>query len=179
MDKKDLRRKVRREREALPLEYVKEYSRRVSELLLKSDEYRESRVVMSYMSIKNEVDTTAINSRVLEDGKTLLIPRINDRDEVEAVELGSGIQLVDDNKYSIPEVLEGRVYPKERIDLVVVPGVAFDMSGNRIGFGKGYYDRFLKGCSAKRVAMVYPFQLVECIEVEGHDEKVDKIFVVR
>ncbi len=179
MDKKELRRKVRQEREALTREYVKEYSHQVSELLLKSNEYIESHVVMSYMSIKNEVDTTDINARVLEDGKTLLIPRINDRDEVESVELELGIQLVDDNKYSIPEVLEGVVYPKEGIDLVVVPGVAFDKSGNRIGFGKGYYDRFLKGCSAKRVAVVYPFQIVECIEAEGHDEKVDKIFVVR
>ena len=179
MDKKELRKTVRKERESLSVEYIEEYSKRVSEIFLESGEYKNSSVVMSYMSIKNEVDTSIINKRVLEDGKTLLIPRINDADEVEAVEIGLGSELQTSGKYGIPELSKGEAYPKSGIDLVIVPGVAFDENGNRIGFGKGYYDRFLKGSSAKRVAVVYPFQLTESIEAEEHDEKVDKIFFIR
>jgi 5-formyltetrahydrofolate cyclo-ligase len=176
MDKKSLRKTVREKREALPENYVKTYSEKISRIFLQSDEYKNSRVVMSYMSIKNEVDTSIINEVAIGEGKILLIPRINKNDVVEAVELKPGATLENDNKYGIPELHQGTVYPKEEIDLVIVPGVAFDKSGNRIGFGKGYYDRFLKGCRAKRVAVAYPFQLVDAIEAEEHDEKVDRIF---
>ena len=65
-----------------------------------------------------------------------------------------------------------------KIDLIIVPGVAFDKEGNRIGFGRGYYDRFLENYSdSVKISIAYDFQLVEKIEAEKHDKKVDIIFL--
>jgi 5-formyltetrahydrofolate cyclo-ligase len=80
--------------------------------------------------------------------------------------------------FGIPEPSSGKVIGYNQIDLAIIPGVAFDMSGNRIGFGKGIYDRCL--CMLRpdcmKLALAYKFQLLDEIPVEDHDIKIDKIF---
>ena len=63
----------------------------------------------------------------------------------------------------------------EKLDIVIVPGLAFDLQGNRIGYGGGFYDGFLKGLSAPKIALAYEWQIVNCVPSDEHDVKVDKI----
>jgi 5-formyltetrahydrofolate cyclo-ligase len=67
------------------------------------------------------------------------------------------------------------IIPPEKLDLVIVPGVAFDKGKNRLGFGMGYYDSFLSNTKAYRLALAYDFQIVESIPVSEHDQKMDSI----
>ena len=75
-----------------------------------------------------------------------------------------------EKKFGVMEPDFGEEIKYNEIDLVIVPGVAFDINGNRIGFGKGYYDRFLRGYNGKTIVLAYDFQVLESIETEEHDE---------
>ena len=75
--------------------------------------------------------------------------------------------------------VSGETLPPEKLDLVLVPGVAFDQSGNRLGFGKGYFDRFLAKCLCPAVGLAYELQLVDAIEARPHDVPMNRIVTER
>ena len=127
---------------------------------------------MSYMSFKNEVDTHKINERIIVARKKLILPRVMDKENMEAVEYSGKFQK---GSMGITEPV-GESY-EGKIDLVIVPGIAFDKEGNRIGFGRGYYDRFLeKYPKVEKIALIYDFQLVDNIPAEKYDRKIDVLF---
>ncbi|GAA6325403.1 5-formyltetrahydrofolate cyclo-ligase [Fusobacterium ulcerans] len=173
MEKKSIRNYIREKRESLSYSEVEETSEKITEALLKSSYFEEAETVMSYMSFKNEIDTHEINNAVLSSGKKLILPRTVGKEKMEAVEYGKGLKR---GAMGIEEPI-GEEYAG-KIDLIIVPGVAFDKEGNRIGFGRGYYDRFLENYSdSVKISIAYDFQLVEKIEAEKHDKKVDIIFL--
>lgn len=172
MEKKSIRKQIKEQREQLPVVEVKETSEKIYEKFVTSESFQKAKVVMSYMSFKNEVDTHKINEAVITSGKKLILPRIKDKENIEAVEYSGNFQK---GSMGIIEPV-GEPYEKE-IDLIIVPGIAFDREGNRIGFGRGYYDRFLeKYPKVQRVSLVYDFQLVESIPAEEHDKKIKLLF---
>ncbi|QXE90802.1 5-formyltetrahydrofolate cyclo-ligase [Geomonas subterranea] len=137
-------------------------------------EYQAARTLVLYAPIHHEVDTAAVAVAALASGKTLLYPAVAGHDlkfcRVAALaELAPG-------KYGIPEP-EGEGCDPAEADLIVVPGVAFDLCGRRIGYGKGYYDRSLHRLegSGKLVAFCYDFQLLQEIAGEPHDVTMDLI----
>ncbi len=148
-------------------------SKIITEKFLNSDYFKNAKVIMSYISIKNEIEMEEINKKVLEDKKILLFPVI-EGEYIKAVKVNS-LEKCEEKKFGVIEPIYGEPFNLEEIDLIIVPGVAFDKRGNRIGFGKGYYDRFLKGYRGKKIALAYEFQLVDSIETEEHDERVDEI----
>lgn len=173
MEKKSIRNYIREKRELLSSFEVRETSERITEVLLGSSYFQKAETVMSYMSFKNEVDTHEINSTVLRAGKKLLLPRTVGKEKMEAVEYRKGLQR---GAMGIEEPIGEKYIGK--IDLIIVPGVAFDKEGNRIGFGRGYYDRFLEDYpDSMKISLAYDFQMVERIEAEEHDKKVDIIFL--
>lgn len=173
MEKRIIRNQIREKRELLSSFEVKETSEKIMKNLLESRYFQEAQIIMSYMSFKNEIDTHKINEAILKAGKKLLLPRTIGKKEMEAVEYGKGFQK---GAMGIEEPIGDRY--NGRIDLIVVPGIVFDEAGNRIGFGRGYYDRFLENyLDSVKVSIVYDFQLVEKIEAEKHDKKVDIIFL--
>ena len=170
--KKIIRRKIKVLRENLSILEVKALSKEVFDNLLKSGLLENKNAILSYMSIKGEVETSYINEFILKEGKHLLIPSINEEDELE-VKKSNGEHKI--GKYGIIEVNSDIVFNYNEIDIVLVPGVAFDKRGNRIGFGKGYYDRLLKKIGGVKIGLAYEFQIVPEFEKEAHDEGLDYI----
>lgn len=175
MTKTEIRKSIREKRESLSENQVKVKSKKIIKLFLKSDYYKNAKAIMSYMPIKNEVDVTELNQKILSDGKKLILPVIdNSIDEIQAVEIFDLTELRKKGKYSIMEPDLEQAYTGE-IDLIIVPGVAFDKSGNRVGFGKGYYDQFLCNRISRKLVLAYDFQIVNEIKTESFDEKIDII----
>ena len=120
-------------------------SKIVTEKLLNSEWFKNSNTIMSYISIKNEIDLQEINETIIKLGKTLVLPVIdNNGENMKSVRVDT-LETLKEKKFGVREPDFGEEIKYNEIDLVIVPGVAFDINGNRIGFGKGYYDRFLRG----------------------------------
>lgn len=122
-----------------------------------------------YLSFFREAPTDRLIERLLADGHTVYCPRI-ENGEMYAVAYGQDFTLSD---YGIREPV-GEVYGGE-IDIAVIPFLAVDKQGNRLGYGGGYYDRYLKKSQAKRVAFGYAFQVANEVPCEEWDEKMDVI----
>lgn len=156
----------------------KEKSLKIKEMLFKSSEFRQAKAIMFYASFDGEVDTDEMIKEALKLRKTVVIPKIEENKKmtprvVSDIDRGWGRDC-----YGIKQPKEGsRLLALERIDLVIVPGLAFDRYGNRLGRGKGYYDRFLSQLAPHipTVALAFDFQLLPCLPVALHDLTVDKV----
>ncbi len=173
-----MRKRMIAQRKALSAEAVRESSEAIRRRLLALSEVAEARVIHCYVSAKhNEVDTRRLISDALEEGKRIVVP-VTDLRQRRLDH--SEIKCLDELERSVFGLLE----PKEEyrrpigineIDLVIVPGLAFDPQGNRIGFGGGFYDRFLSVVQAPKIALAYSFQVLEKIEAGPHDVRMDKV----
>ena len=174
-EKEQLRKVLKEKRKNLSAAEIDEKSSAVAKNFLESDIYKKASTIMLYMPIQNEVDTGGIISKGFADGKRLVFP-VTDRE--------SGIitpYLADEKAdfkkgaFSVPEPTLRKEINLEEIDVVLVPGIGFDKSGNRIGFGKGCYDLFLCRCDALKIGVCYDFQLLEKIPSDIHDIKMDYV----
>ncbi|MGB2629802.1 MAG: 5-formyltetrahydrofolate cyclo-ligase [Candidatus Omnitrophota bacterium] len=158
----------------------KDRSRKVQDELLSSLEFKESRVVMAYVSLPTEVDTHYFIRKMLERGKKLAVPCINTVSQsIIASELTSIDELVE-GPFGIHEPENGpaKAVPLKEIDLIVVPGIAFDRQNMRLGRGKGYFDRFLANeelSSSKTIGLAFSFQIVDALPVDAHDRPVHRV----
>lgn len=182
-----LREEVLARRRELPAAEAARLSRRIGSRLVDLSAYREAHCLLAYASCRNEVDTWEIMTRCLADGKSLALPRVEPEGELSlrlvrqpSCDLVPGYRGILEPPLGAPEL------PREAIDLVLVPGVAFDRLGNRLGQGGGYYDRFLGGLrspevsSRRRTPMVavglaYAFQLVCRVPTGIADHRVDLV----
>lgn len=149
--------------------------------VLHLDRYRRSGVVLAYVGFGGELQTGTFLRHVLDDGKVLLLPRVN-REE-RRLDLHEVKDLADDLETGTWGIREPnpdlcpRAEP-ETIDFALVPGVAFDPRGARLGYGGGYYDRLLAGCTGPRpflVAAAFEVQVVDEVPLEEHDVRLDLI----
>jgi len=131
---------------------------------------RDARCLALYSAIHNEVSTDEIVEQVLDSEKSLVFPRVRGED-LEFVMIESPADLVS-GAFGVKEPKGCNLVPLEKIDLVVVPGVAFDLRGHRLGYGRGYYDRALAKCQSHcmKVGFAYDFQLVEELPATDYDE---------
>ena len=139
-------------------------------------EFRESQVVMLYMVIPEEVDPAKVARSAWQSDKTVLVPRVSWRERsMEAVEIHSLHAGLVENSRGIREPDGGKVWPVDQIDMVVVPALAFDRLGNRLGRGGGFYDRFLAlpGMRAVMCGLAFSEQLVGPLPVHDNDYPVD------
>jgi 5-formyltetrahydrofolate cyclo-ligase len=148
----------------------------VQKRFLQLEEFKDAGRIALYTSFKNEVLTEDIWNAAIEEGKEVFFPRV--------VNKKKGLVFVKaDNKegfsrgtYNISEPGDGVVLDElSTFELVVVPGIAFDMNGNRLGYGEGFYDMVLKTAKCCILATAFDFQIVEAIEAEPHDMEVHKI----
>lgn len=135
-------------------------------------EYQKAESVMSYVSKGNEIDTHNLLQEMLENKKKVFVPFIKEN-IIKVSELKSLNELVKGN-WGVPEPAEP-VETTHTADIVIVPGLAFDSGGNRIGFGKGYYDRFLAQYKALKIALTPEEQIMQELPCESHDIPVDII----
>ena len=141
-------------------------------------EWKEAQHIMIYLAAEEELDTIPFLKQLLEDDeKTLYVPFIEDRKE------GIKVSLLEDYVHLAPgmfNILEPRpqhrtITEPMKIDLICVPGIVFDRSGGRIGFGHGYYDWFLKKTKALKVGFAYEFQVLQEIPQGPYDVPVDML----
>lgn len=177
-EKKALRNQILDQRNTLSEEEVEVYSSRILDRLLRLEAVMTASEVFTYVSLGSEVDTFALILSSLISGKKVYCPKIIEKGIMKFYRITSLEQLVP-GKYDILEPVgdeEGSIYGNHQV--MVLPGVAFDTALNRIGYGGGYYDRYLSiydksGC--KKIALAYELQMVESLPVEEHDKKVDLI----
>lgn len=176
-NKKALRASIKQKRRALSIEYRQQASRKMQAELTRLPCYQAAEYIMLYMAMQDEVQLDELIAMVLKDGKKAVIPLVTGAGLMEAVELSDMADLVPD-KYGIKTVSEEkrRLIAPDKIDLIIVPGVAFDKAGHRLGMGGGFYDRFmLRASRAVRAALAYDCQLLAAVPAEVHDLTVDYI----
>jgi 5-formyltetrahydrofolate cyclo-ligase len=178
--KTTLRERMKRARLAMSKAEVRRRSALVVERLLTLEAYGAASSVMAYLPVRNEVDATVVMTHCLNDGKALVLPRMDyEANRIVAYRVAAPAEQLVLGRMGLIEpdpARTERVAP-EAIDFVAVPGLVFDRAGNRIGWGRGYYDSFLAalGRRARRVGLAYDFQVVDLIEHDGHDVPMDLV----
>lgn len=172
-DKDMLRKTMRQKRDELSLREIHQQTEKCLENLKEFSEYQKNQWIYTYMAIGSEVDTIFMISEFLKQGKRVAVPKV-EKDEIAFYE----IQTIKDCKPGLWGILEPISYqaPAEEKGLMLLPGLAFDKKGNRLGYGGGYYDKYLKkheNCVS--VALAYELQILEEIPHEEHDKTVDYI----
>jgi len=175
--KKELRKKILGIRNKMLKEDLENNSRIIMNKIISLRTYKQSKVVFVYMDFNNEVMTSDLIKHMMAEKKRVVIPYT---DIVNTLVIPSEITEEADLKLSPFGYYEPKkIMPVdvEEIDLVLVPGVVFDKNLNRIGFGKGYYDRILKNLKpgAKKIGLAHDFQVLDEIPAEDHDIKMDMI----
>jgi 5-formyltetrahydrofolate cyclo-ligase len=177
--KKSLRKDVLSKRQSLSSQEVGEKSDNIHKLLFQLKYFQDAGVMMVYVDFRNEVKTAAIITTALNQGKRVVIPVCKEAGQLIPSEVYQFPEDLEPGTWGILEPKPGRLRPVEpgEIDLVLVPGVAFDQRGNRLGYGAGYYDRFLAKASpsATFVALAYELQVVEDVFPVEHDMPVHYI----
>ena len=160
MDKNELRKKYLEIRKCI--KNSKEKSRVIEDLVINTEEYRKAQVVALYKALSSEVNTDYLIEHSLNLGKIVCLLRVED----ESIVFYMVNSLNDELEFSKFGVLEPKkdkekIVPKEAIDLAIVPGVAFDEKCNRLGFGKGYYDRFLSLSDIDTIGICFEEQVLK------------------
>lgn len=174
MPKRALRAAILARRRELTPQQVTSQSLAVQRLFLELPEFRRARVLALYAPIHGEVQTSAVAGEALACGRKLLYPAVHGSD-LRFCPIADMSELVP-GCFGIPEPTGVPCNPDDA-DLIVVPGVAFDLFGRRIGYGKGFYDRTLHRLegSGRLIGFCYEFQLLEEIVGEPHDVTMDLI----
>ena len=134
------------------------------------DIYKKSKIIAIYNSMNEECSTKILIDKALLE-KIVLLPKIED-DEMFFVRIRENTKYIK-SKFKVMEPL-GEIYNND-IDLIIVPGVSFDESFNRLGYGKGYYDKFLKNKNIFKLGICFEEQLVSNLPIDEWDIKVDMI----
>lgn len=169
MDKNEIRRKVKTLRVMLSEMEKKNAAEEVFSRLEKTAAFLLADRILMYHSLPDELSTHAFLSK-WSGKKHFYLPRVNGVNleilpyDESRLELGS---------FHIEEPTGNEIVDPSEIELIVVPAVAYDRKGNRLGRGKGFYDRLLKTTRATKIGVGYTFQLVDEVPVEPHDQGVD------
>lgn len=162
-----LRKQYKQIRNQLTAKQVKNNSEKIASYLFETEFWQNSSVVMLYLSFQNEVITDMIYERGWQEGKTMLTPICSSQNGIMTMSVLSSFEQLVHNRYGIrelPDALQQIVSP-DTIDLCLIPGIAFDKYGNRLGFGSGYYDRYLAKISSHvpRIALAHSCQICDGI----------------
>ncbi|MBQ8952632.1 MAG: 5-formyltetrahydrofolate cyclo-ligase [Clostridia bacterium] len=174
MTREEIRSEVRKKRQAVSGIQVVEMSLRICEKIVTLPEYLKAQRILCYASMPEEVQTRGILWAIHHSGRKLYLPVVRRNGGMDAVRVTEDTEMKPD-RMGIDTPVSGEVLPPEALDLVLAPGIAFDRAGNRLGYGKGYFDRFLAKCRCPVVGLAYELQLVDAIEPTSHDVPMNKI----
>ena len=150
-----------------------ELDRKILDAVISLEEYRQAGLLLTYVSVGEEVDTRQLIADSLSDGKKVAVPKCEGEDIVfyyieSPEELRAG-------RFGIPEPTVLRRVTHFENSICIVPGIAFDREGNRIGYGAGFYDRFLKDYPGIKIGISYAPCICEKIDADLHDIKMDRV----
>lgn len=174
MDKKALRAAIRQQKRAMTEEEIIQRSEKLAELFLASQPYRDAKTIYGYLPYNQEVRTVPMLEQALKDGKRVAVPKCYG-DEMKFIYLDD-LTLVEKGYAGIPEPIADGPIGDDETALVLMPGMAFDAQGHRIGYGGGFYDKFLASePNHPTLALCYSFQMLPSLETESHDIPVDHV----
>lgn len=172
MEKTVLRSMLREKKRTLTEAQIESASARLAQMLFAHPMYRQANALYAYLSYNQEVRTEAILRQALADGKRVAVPKVFG-EEIRFLRFDENTSIALGYK-GIPEPTEGE--PADEPDaLVLMPGLAFDPMGHRMGYGGGFYDRFLAKEPHPTIALCYDFQLLSDLPVQAHDIPVDAV----
>lgn len=172
MDKKALRQKIREKKRAMTEEQIVSASEALACKLFAEDCYKNAKTIYGYLPYNQEVRTVPILEQALRDGKQVAVPKCYGN-EMRFIMM-TDLSQVAPGYAGIPEPIADEPVANDPQALVLMPGLAFDPQGHRIGYGGGFYDRFLEEETAHpTVALCYEFQMFPVLETEEHDIPVD------
>ncbi len=170
MTKRQLRQLLRERVAAIPPEQMHERSVAACRLLCAQREYREADVIMIFLSTPHEIETSHIALKAWADSKRVLAPHVSwEQRRMLPIEIKSLDSDLRHGGMGLREPIDGMPIPVSEIDLVVVPGLAFDGHGNRLGRGRGFYDRFLSHRDFRAVACALALE-EQFVEQVPHEE---------
>lgn len=171
--KEEIRKINKTRRGEMSREEVNKKSKAAADAFLASELYKNAFEIMVYIPLGNETDTSYIIDKIHDDGKKCIVPITNkETGEITPYYLKKNAELKK-GAFSIYEPVGARKADKKELDIIIVPGIAFDKCGARVGFGKGCYDRFLKDVKVVKLGYCYDFQLSDEIPSKSHDIKMD------
>ncbi|MEW5845176.1 MAG: 5-formyltetrahydrofolate cyclo-ligase [Bacteroidota bacterium] len=178
MDTNELKRKIRKAIKAHKLTLNPELARQKADYVFSEIEsmalFRQAKTVLAFWSLSDEIDTHEFVIKWASDKRMVLPVVVGDELELR---LFTGVeQMEQSSSFGIMEPQTGQLIKPEEIDFAIIPGVAFDPKGNRLGRGKGYYDRTMPLLrNAVKVGIAYEFQLIDSVPVSEHDVPVDLV----
>ena len=175
--KDEMRREMLDMRQSMSSQSVQRGSEAIIERLLSLACIQDAQHIMTYCAIKNEPDMWNLTYALLNMGKQVALPCVT-AGGIAAADFCRNTDL-QKGPYGIPQPVLGKDAAPVQPDLVIVPGVVFDLQRYRIGFGAGYYDRFLQNSEAVKIGVCYETQLVDNIEAEPHDVRMDFVVTER
>ncbi|NOY87105.1 MAG: 5-formyltetrahydrofolate cyclo-ligase [Deltaproteobacteria bacterium] len=179
--KQKIRERMKKIRQGLNPSKLRKGSQAVAESVLLRDDVRSAGFLCAYVSVGGEIRTDEIICSLIEEGKKVAVP------DWEGWKAGSGLRIIQINGIDDlltenrivpqPRILMDRIIPVERVDVFFVPGLAFDLSGNRLGMGGGYFDRLLAlaSPSSTLLGLAHDFQLIESLPTGVHDIPVNHV----
>lgn len=177
MNKKELRKIIKDRKRQYSSSQLEELSLSVLSRLADQESFRKAKIILMYYSLPDEVNTHTFIDEMTALGKTVLLPVVKDSENMEIREY-SGRKDLTEGSFHIMEPT-GNLFPPERygeIEVGVIPGMSFDEKGNRLGRGKGYYDRFLKKVPTLfKIGICFDFQKRDTIPTEETDIRMDCI----
>ena len=174
MDKTELRREIRARKRAMTEAEIEERSARLAQLFFASGAYQNAKTIYGYLPYNQEVRTVPMLERALKDGKKVAVPKVYG-EEMKFLYLDD-LNAVAKGYAGIPEPIADEPVAHDETALVLMPGLAFDPQGHRIGYGGGFYDKFLAAePNHPTLALCYEFQMLPRLDVEDHDIPVDTV----
>ena len=172
MDKSALRKEIRELKRAMTVQQIEEASRKLMQAFIATDYYKNAKSIYGYLPYNQEVRTTPILEQAQCDGKRVAVPKVYG-DVMKFLWLDD-LNAVSKGYSGIPEPIADEPVADDPTALVLMPGLAFDPQGHRIGYGGGFYDKFLaQEPNHPTLALCYGFQMREFLETEEFDKNVD------
>ena len=179
--KRELRSKYKRTRSSMPPELKAELDKKLTDSFLGLDEYKENDTLFAFVSSEIECDTSKIIEDALNSGKRVAVPKCGEKSgEMDFYYITSRSDL-ERGKFGILEPIPGKCQTADDYSsgLCIVPGLCFDLQGYRIGFGKGYYDRFLQKFGGPTVGICYYKCIQNSLPTGAYDKTVDILVTER
>ena len=174
MDKKELRRQIREKKRAMTEQQIEEASCRLGVKFASCELYQKAKTIYGYLPYNQEVRTIPMLERAMAEGKRVAVPKVYG-DEMRFIYI-TDMNSVEKGYAGIPEPVADEPVADDSTALVLMPGLAFDPQGHRIGYGGGFYDRFLASePTHPTVALCYDFQMRDHLETEEFDVPVDLV----
>ena len=177
-EKKQMREAVLSKRDAMSSATRKAASEAILERLFALPQYESANVVLSYIGFGSEIETQPFFERIIANGKIAVLPRVDRASQSLVLHSVRSIAELVTSKWGIREpASDAPTVPINAIDFVLIPGVAFDLTGNRLGYGRGYYDKLLSTANQAlvRIAAAFSCQIVDAVPICSHDQKMDSI----